>query len=549
VEAIDDIGSPDGYSPAGYARFSALAAELRELRSHAGRPLPDLVGEVERALGLDIEVAARPGRDIATARADLDAFADAAAAFAGDQDEPTLGAFLAYLSAAEEEEFGLESGRVGDGDTVTLATVHAAKGLQWPAVVVPGLAAGPKSQVFPAKPRYSTRWTDNARLLPFSLRGDAADLPDLRGLDAPSVASFAEACAARDLSEERRLAYVATTRAEFWLACSGYWWGEASSALGPSEFLEEVREACEAGAGTVAYWAPAPEEGAENPLLAEPASAQWPGTPGGPRHDTIREAADLVEQALAALPAGEDPRADDSVLSQEDRKLVEAWERDTTLLLAERAQRRGPAATGVWLPGRLSVSSLVTMARDPAEFARQIRRPMPMPPAPQARRGTAFHRWLEERFSQQRLINPDDLLGAADDPADDDADDLNELRSRFEDGEWGNRWPLEVEVPFETLVAGRPVRGRIDAVFGDAPDGLFDVVDWKTGQPPDTPAQHGAAAVQLAAYRVAWAALTGVPADQVRAAFYYVRHDLTLRPADLLDEASLAGLIQQIPAH
>ena len=53
---------------------------------------------------------------------------------------------------------------------------------------------------------------------------------------------------------------------------------------------------------------------------------------------------------------------------------------------------------------------------------------MPRPPAPQARRGTAFHRWLEERFSQQRLIDPDDLLGAADDPAGDladgDADDL-----------------------------------------------------------------------------------------------------------------------------
>jgi len=56
------------------------------------------------------------------------------------------------------------------------------------------------------------------------------------------------------------------------------------------------------------------------------------------------------------------------------------------------------------------------MARDPSQLARQIRRPMPRPPAPQARRGTAFHRWLEERFSQQRLIDPDDLLGAADDP-------------------------------------------------------------------------------------------------------------------------------------
>src|ERR1700758_930306 len=122
--------------------------------------------------------------------------------------------------------------------------------------------------------------------------------------------------------------------------------------------------------------------------------------------------------------------------------------------------------------GRLGGSPVVRLPADPAELAQQIRRPMPRPPAPQARRGTAFHRWLEERFSQQRLIDPDDLLGAADDPAGDladgDADDLAALRGRFETGEWGHRWPAEVEVPFETLLAGRPVRGRIDAVFADA---------------------------------------------------------------------------------
>ena len=92
------------------------------------------------------------------------------------------------------------------------------------------------------------------------------------------------------------------------------------------------------------------------------------------------------------------------------------------------------------------------------------------------------------------------------------------------------------------------MRGRIDAVFADAADGKFDVVDWKTGQPPSSAAEHQAAAVQLAAYRLAWAQLAGVRTAQVRAAFYYVRQDLTLRPADLLDEAGLAGLIEQIPA-
>ena len=168
------------------------------------RPLADLIAEVERALSLDIEVAARPGGDLASARADLDAFTDVAATFAGDQPEPTLGAFLAYLAAAQQEEFGLETGRVGESDTVKLLTVHAAKGLQWPAVFVPGLAAGDRSQVFPARPRVSTRWTDNARLIPFPLRGDVADLPELSSLEADALEAFTAACAARDLAEERQ---------------------------------------------------------------------------------------------------------------------------------------------------------------------------------------------------------------------------------------------------------------------------------------------------------------------------------------------------------
>ena len=143
VEALDDLDGPAAYSPAGArAACRPWPPSCGRCARHVARPLPDLVTEVERTLGLDIEVASRPGADPAAARADLDAFTDAAAAFAGEQDEATLGAFLAYLSAAEEEEFGLEGGRVGETDSVKLATVHAAKGLQWPAVFVPGLSGG-----------------------------------------------------------------------------------------------------------------------------------------------------------------------------------------------------------------------------------------------------------------------------------------------------------------------------------------------------------------------------------------------------------------------
>ena len=232
-------------------------------------------------------------------------------------------------------------------------------------------------------------------------------------------------------------------------------------------------------------------------------------------------------------------------LTAAEQELVTAWEQDAELLLAERdrQRQRGDGPVPVMLPARLSVSALVGLARDPDALARQVRRPMPQPPARQARRGTEFHRWLEERFGQQRLIGDDDLFADPDEPAD---AALAQLREKFEVGEWGNRWPREVEVPFDTLIGDRQVRGRIDAVFVDD-DGGFDVVDWKTGQPPRTQAERDAVAVQLAAYRLAWATLASVSLDRVRAAFYYVRFDRTVRPADLLDEAGLKALIDRVP--
>jgi DNA helicase-2/ATP-dependent DNA helicase PcrA len=547
VEALDDLGDPGAYSPVGYARMHALATELRRLRAHVGRPLADLAAEAERMLGLDIEVAARPGADPVAARADLDAFTDVADAFAGEGAEPTLGAFLAYLTAAQQEEFGLETGRVGESDSVKLLTVHAAKGLQWPAVFVPGLAMGERSQVFPARPRVSTRWTDNPRLIPFGLRGDAGDLPALRGLDAGSLEDFADACAARDLAEERRLMYVAATRAAFWLGCSGYWWGEGGTCrLGPSPFLQEVRTS---GVAEVREWAAEPPPDAENPLLASVDEADWPATPAGRHYEAVRAAAALVEAGAEPAPDAVD------ALGPEDQALVQAWRRDAELLLAERAQRRSDSGSiPVQLPARLSVSSLVSLARDPAELARQVRRPMPRPPARQARRGTAFHQWLEQRYGQQRLIDDVDLFELGEPGAGQSADgpsgeDLSQLRARFEHGEWADRWPQAVEVPFETLVGDRLVRGRIDAVFADAPQGGYDVVDWKTGRPPASDAERHAVSVQLAAYRLAWAALAGIPVTSVRAAFYYVADDVTVRPADLLDEAGLAALIEQVPTE
>jgi DNA helicase-2/ATP-dependent DNA helicase PcrA len=171
VDALDDlppVGPQDPLSAEGRRRLERLRDELRALRRRTDQPLPDLVADVERTLLLDVEVSARSA-DPAAARADLDAFADAAASFAGDtsQDgagEAVLTAFLAHLTAAEDEEHGLDTGAISGADTVKLMTVHAAKGSSgrwWPSpawrAARPGAPPCSRRVRSPARPGRSTR--------------------------------------------------------------------------------------------------------------------------------------------------------------------------------------------------------------------------------------------------------------------------------------------------------------------------------------------------------------------------------------------------------
>ncbi len=539
VEALDDLGRIERYSAEGARRMSTFAQELRGLRRRLSAPLPELVADVERAIGVDIEVAARADR-AAVGRVHLDRFLDEAARFAAEADEATLTAFLAFLDAAEVEENGLDSGEVAvEKERVQILTMHAAKGLEWDVVAVPGLVEG----VFPADPK-GVDWTRARQLLPAPLRGDGADLPQL-GLDgaadrkqvAAALKEHAQQVKQRHADEERRLAYVAFTRARSVLLASGYAWDTAKSARNVSPFLDELH-----GFADVDEWF-VPEPNAENPRLGEAESATWPLDPLGARRPDVEAGAALVRAALrrpaaaaaTARPADQVPLPG---LLDDSAGRIAAWRHDVDVLLAERARLAGADTIEVALPRQLSVSQLVGLQRNPDELARRLRRPLPSRPAPLARRGTAFHAWLERRWSAQTLLDVDDLPGAADETADDA--DVAALRAAFEASEWADRTPVEIEVPFEMAVETTVVRGRMDAVFAE-PDG-FTIVDWKTGATPRG-ADADAAAVQLAAYRLAWAALSGAPLDAIGAAFHYVRSGETVAPVDLLDADGLRRLI------
>ena len=538
VDALDDPGEPEQYTPAGLARIRRLGGELTALRRRLDQPLPDLVADVERTLLLDIEAMSRP---FGAGRAHLDAFADVVSDYASASPSATLTALLGYLATAEQAEDGLEPGEVQVADDrVQILTVHAAKGLEWQVVAVPHLV----KDVFPGRKR-SSSWLKSITELPAELRGDHEDLPKLRVVDGwnrkeieAALTEHEEAFDERRLVEERRLLYVALTRAERVLLTSGHWWADTSETpRGPSPFLVEIAEAL----AVADRWADQPVEGDANPLTATVRTATWPADPLGDRRAPVAEGALLVTTALAGLPPEEQAPTDQIELEFAD---PEGWSRDVDVLLAERAAA-AVRREKVELPEHLSVSQLVELAADPEALARRLRRPLPFPPNPVARRGTAFHEWLERRFTSNRLIDLDELPGAADDTASVD-EDLDELRAAFLRSAWADRTPHDVEVPFATEVEGIAVRGRMDAVFAE-PGGGWTVVDWKTGRVPDRE-QLPALAVQLAAYRLAWASLVGVPVDDVRAAFHYVRHDHTLRPADLLDAQGLRNLLRAVPA-
>ena len=543
-DALVDPGRGERYTPAGYERIRAFGRELEGLRRRIGQPLPELVADVEQTIGVAVEaqLRARRMRGAITGREHLDAFAEYVASYA-ERPGATLPGLLGFLDAAETVEKGLEAGQVEVAeDRVQILTVHAAKGLEWDIVAVPHLARG----IFPSA-KADTTWLGSARELPAALRGDLAGdggegfpalalagVGDRKELE-EALAAHKDAIKRRRLDEDRRLLYVALTRAKDTLLVSAHHWSATGDKpRGGSEFFTELMElvrAADSAALSVDVEAPAPDDGAQNPLTVEPVSAQWPVDRLGDRRAGMVDAARAVAQARAERALVPLPQSDT------DDPEITAWREEVRALLDERT-RAGDEAVDVELPGQLSVSQLVELGTDETAFAARLRRPVPFRPNPTARRGTAFHAWVERRFGATRLLDLDELPGAADETAGDD--DLDLLRAAFLNSEWADRTPLEVEVGFETIIGSTVLRGRMDAVFADGDD--FLVVDWKTGAVPE-PARRRPLELQLAAYRVAWARLRGVDVQRVRAAFVYVRHGYTLEPDNLPDVPELTELL------
>ncbi|WP_350271678.1 ATP-dependent DNA helicase [Frondihabitans sucicola] len=485
VDALDFVGTaPEthsqlgAFSPDGLARLRTLARHLAFLRNRIGLDLVDLVALVQQEMLLDIEVAAVGGS--LHGNAYLQAFDDEVAGYVAADENASLAGFLGWLAAAERRDDMGPRSDASEAGVVQLLTVHGAKGLEWQLVAVPRLVEGE----LPGTPREGNGWVAFGEL-PYEFRGDSSELPVLAWRGAEDQNEFHEAVEAfrddlkrRHLAEERRLAYVALTRARDALLLTGSFWATQKRPRKPSPYLRQLAEA-----GLVPEQA-LPEESAfeENPLAAEFRTPSWPFDPLGGRRDIVHAAAEAVRQATegGALDAGR-------------------WSADIELLLRESAALRDRTGV-VGLPQRIPASRFKDYVDDPAAVAAALRRPLPEKPYRATRMGTLFHAWVEDRFrptgasetldsgSFELDLDLDDEAttgGPSDAPIDaDDARRLAELQATFEASEWATLEPVDVELEIHLPLGRRTVICKIDAVFER--NGRFQVVDWKTGKAPRT---------------------------------------------------------------
>ena len=677
-EDCDGALSSTTMSQQGRACVRRVAGMLRRVEDAARSSIADAIRMAAEVLDLDIDSAVACAVGDSGCRAVAASYADAVDVVLGQVDafgrelpsgrRGTLSGFLSWLDAMTRDPDGPATDVEADVD-VTLLTIHQAKGLQWPAVAVVGLADG----LFPSStgeklsvtvegdgqwsqdfvPRYratSRCWLEipsdvpapvraDREILPrFPHKGSLHDIGDAQTLEREFSDSLnAENCNALNTGEtfpsqceeygrlrhedERRLAYVALTRTQG--ASLMTFSKQKSSHYGDATETEIARIDDKGHSGLISraasnfwqevhsFFAPRAEEGGlslekrvrgiiSRESLDMPEGYRCPvgfalcgdrRAADGLLESVARSNVDLVRQSWLRESGDEDslpwPRGLDrrmrDVLSMSARMVMgrsgdgpssDASGTDNdggNGSCGPLARRATTLIHGVTAEGRIrggrtpSLLERVDRVRERANLstttiektlaakgdankaetmALSILRPVPLPPAMAANRGTLFHEWAAEFLDAWIEGEVDDrgaMVASIDSDQSLDSDE-RAWRHRLAQSPWSRRRPIAAELPIVVMVDDGSINGTIDAVFaggiadertkaegsvpstGDAgtADDVLTIVDWKTGRKPTAVEDVENRLVQLDIYRLLLSGQLGVPLENIQATLYYL---------------------------
>ena len=544
-------------SPAGLYQAKRLGRILQEANGAANLKLVDFISWAERALGLDVEAAARVDVNEVGARA-LAALRAQATSFKSQNPEAGAQVFLGWLNAAQDQERGLELPEVEPAPgAVQVLTVHASKGLEWDIVVVPGLVEA-NFPSYRSRPKedytvLANSWITQVSEFPHTLRRDYDSLPPCpfiglspqAGKDAILAAGeeYRSELGKWEVAEERRLAYVAYTRARSQLLLTtSHYAALSKTPKMTSRFLKELERS-----QMVQFLADDErDDDLNNRALDQSSVSVWPHQLDALAGLEEPGVADVPGQAVLGKQAGLSLRLRAAALvsaaggcqgagSEEALQIPEGlapqlddWWRQARLLLQER-QIRQENGQEIVLPSHLAATAMAKVGKE--DFIMSLRRPLPPPPSKAARLGTAFHEEMSQRLNSEGTLLS--LAEAGSDrlsPA--DRKQVNDWLDNVAELEILQGYsPYATEIDQEIRLAGFNVRCRIDAVFKAVEKGRAQwlIVDWKTGG-------QRVRVDQLSLYVHAWAASQGVDISQVRAAYVYVQdgHVDELRPRQII---------------
>ena len=492
-------------------------SELRRLRAHVGEPLLDLVRRIIDTTGLDVELASSVTPAAAARRDNLDLFVKAVADFqaidgAGHPGRRCWPGWRPRTSMGSRPRPGhAVRGRLGQA-------AHR------PPRQGPGVGrrcswsgCAPRSS---RSPRARSQWTTVSRVLPAPLRGDAADVPQLRGHDRAAIdrAQGGRPGAPGDGGAAAR----ATSRSPAPGTSCGC--RRTSGARRGRSRCCPRRTSCavQGGDGHLGRRARAvarpPGGGHPQPAPGRPAVDRLAGDrPAPPSTSAGSVAAELVRAEMA------DPSARRGA-ARPGRDLAGGG----VGRRARPAARRGPGRAR--RPCRRTAAEQpVGHRRRPAARRPRAVRPRPGPadaatavagrplrhPLPRLGRGALRPAVAARPRRPARARRPRHRRRGRPARAD------RALRGRAR-SPTGCRWRSSRRSRWSS--AGRWCAAASTRCT-TSPDGGFLLVDWKTNR------EQTADPLQLALYRLAWAELTGTPLEQVRAAFHYVRSGRDRRAA------------------